>query len=54
MISSGVVDEEKLMNTISISVSYFKVAISVIVLPEPGGPHKRKGLFSLSQEQSTY
>ena len=51
--SSGVVELEKLMKIISMSVSFFSVAIKVIVLPEPGGPHSKNGRFSLNQLQST-
>ena len=53
-IRSGVVDEEKLMKTISMSLNSLSVAIRVMVLPEPGGPHRRKGRFSESHEQRTY
>jgi hypothetical protein len=31
------------MKIISMSVSIFNVAIKVMVLPEPGGPHSKKG-----------
>ena len=50
---SGVVEEEKLMKIISISVNFFKVAISVMVFPDPGGPQRMKGLLSDSQLQRT-
>ena len=49
-ISEGIVPLEKLIKIISKSGNCFKVLIKVIVLPEPGGPHKIKGLCSLSQE----
>jgi hypothetical protein len=35
------------MKIISISVSIFKVAIKVIVFPEPGGPHSKKMLTDM-------
>jgi hypothetical protein len=41
------------MKIISMSVTFLSVAIKVIVLPEPGGPHNKKGRFSLSQLQRT-
>ena len=45
--------DEKLMKIISISVTIFKVAINVIVLPDPGGPQRRNGRCSLNQLQRT-
>ena len=51
--SEGIVPLEKLIKIISKSGNCFKVLIKVIVLPEPGGPHKIKGLCSLSQEHKT-
>lgn len=41
------------MKIISKSTKALSVLISVIVLPEPGGPHNRNGLCSLSQPQRT-
>lgn len=54
MIRPGLVDDEKLTKIISKSGRAFRVDMRVIVLPEPGGPQRRKGLCSDSQEQSTY
>jgi len=51
--SAGVVEELKLINIISMSVTFLRVAISVIVLPEPGGPQSKNGRFSLNQLQRT-
>jgi hypothetical protein len=53
MMRSGIVDDEKLIKTISKSVRFFSVAIRVMVLPEPGGPQSKKGLCSLIQLHNT-
>jgi hypothetical protein len=52
-INSGVVDDEKLMKIISMSCTFLRVAIRVMVLPDPGGPQSKNGLFSWSQEHRT-
>jgi hypothetical protein len=52
-IRSGVVDDEKLIKIISMSLTILRVAIKVMVFPDPGGPHSKNGLFSLSQEKRT-
>lgn len=54
MIRGGVVPEEKLMKIISNSGRDFNVDINVIVLPEPGGPQRIKGLCSDNQEHKIY
>lgn len=51
MMRPGLVEEEKLTKIISNSGSALRVDIRVIVLPDPGGPHNRKGLCYDSQEQ---
>lgn len=52
--SPGFVEEEKFTKIISKSGSALRVDISVIVFPEPGGPHNKNGLCSDSQEQRIY
>ncbi len=54
MISPGFVEEEKLTKIISKSGRALSVDMSVIVLPEPGGPHNKKGLCYDSHEQRIY
>jgi hypothetical protein len=54
MMSAGLVDDEKFTNIISKSGSAFRVDINVIVFPDPGGPHSRKGLCSDNQEHRIY
>jgi hypothetical protein len=51
MINPGLVDDEKLTKIISNSGRALRVDMRVIVLPDPGGPHNKKGLCSESQEQ---
>ena len=48
----GFVEEEKFTKIISNYGRAFNVDIKVIVLPDPGGPHNRKGRCSDSHEQS--
>jgi hypothetical protein len=54
MMRPGLVEEEKLTKIISNYGSAFKVDIKVIVLPEPGGPQRRKGLCSDNHEHNIY
>jgi len=49
----GVVELEKLTKIISKSGSALRVLMRVMVFPDPGGPQRRKGLCSESQEQRT-
>ena len=51
MISPGFVDDEKLTKIISKSGRALSVDMSVMVLPEPGGPHSKKGLCYDNHEQ---
>lgn len=53
MINSDVVVAEKFTKIISKSIRFFRVAIKVMVLPEPGGPHIIKGLCSRIQLHKT-
>ena len=50
---SGVVALEKLSPTTSILGNLRKALKRVMVLPDPGGPHKISGLCSASQEERT-
>lgn len=54
MMRLGLVEEEKLTKIISNSGSALRVDINVIVLPEPGGPQRIKGLCSDNQEHKIY
>lgn len=54
MMRSGLVEEEKLTKIISNYGNAFKVDINVIVLPDPGGPQRRKGLCSDNHEHNIY
>lgn len=51
--SWGEVELEKLTKIISKSVKAFKVAIKVIVFPDPGGPQSKNGLCSDNHEHKT-